>query len=108
METMAQALLALLAAVGLLALAWLCFGWLLLPGWEGKVYTVLPGRGSGGGLEQSVKALRWLEGLGGLRPTIYIADMGLNPEGKAVAEGLARRYGVEVCPLGILPERMEN
>ena len=49
METMAQALLALLAAVGLLALAWLCFGWLLLPGWEGKVYTVLPGRGSGGG-----------------------------------------------------------
>ena len=52
METIAQAALALLAAAGLLALAWLCFGRLLLPGpWTGAVYAVLPGKGGGGMLE---------------------------------------------------------
>ncbi|MBM6869344.1 hypothetical protein H7U37_03165 [Pseudoflavonifractor phocaeensis] len=109
METIAQAALALLAAAGLLALAWLCFGRLLLPGpWTGAVYAVLPGKGGGGMLEQQVKALLWLEGLGGVRPRIYIADMGLDLRGREIAAGLERRYGVEVCPLGELGERLRN
>ena len=110
METMAQALLALLAAAGLLAVAWLCFGRLLVPtgGWDGRIYAVLPGQGSGDALEQSVKALLWMEGLGGLRPRILIADMGLDGTGRAVAAGLTRRYGVEVCPLEELKARLEN
>ena len=65
METVLQALGAMLAAAGLLALAWFCFGKLLLPvsgEGGGPVYAVLPAAGEGETLEHDVRALCWLRG----------------------------------------------
>ena len=58
MNAIWQVLLALLAAVGLLALGWLTFGRLLTPvggGGGGPVYAVVPASGDGAHLEQDVK-----------------------------------------------------
>ena len=57
MNAIWQVLLALLAAVGLLALGWLTFGRLLTPvggGGGGPVYAVVPASGDGAPLEQDV------------------------------------------------------
>ena len=65
MNAIWQVLLALLAAVGLLALGWLTFGRLLPPvggSGGGPVYAVVPASGDGAHLEQDVKGLLWLRG----------------------------------------------
>lgn len=95
-----QVILALLAAVGLLALGWVLFGRLVTPaGAAGSVYAVVPARGQGEHLEQDVKGLLWLRGGELARFTIVIADNGLDPSGKAVAAALlARSTGLVVCP----------
>ena len=92
MNAIWQVLLALLAAVGLLALGWLTFGRLLTPvggGGGGPVYAVVPASGDGAHLEQDVKGLLWLRGGELARFTLVIADGGLDGAGRAV--GAARR-----------------
>ena len=95
-----QAVLALLAAVGLLALGWTLFGWLLAPSeGDGPVYAVVPAAGEGAHLEQDVKRLLWLRGQQKKGFTIVIADGGLDPAGRAVAAALLTgATGVVVCP----------
>lgn len=100
MNAIWQVLLALLAAVGLLALGWLTFGRLLTPvggGGGGPVYAVVPASGDGAHLEQDVKGLLWLRGGELARFTIVIADGGLDGTGRAVAaargSSSARRSG---------------
>ena len=86
MNAIWQVLLALLAAVGLLALGWLTFGRLLTPvggGGGGPVYAVVPASGDGAHLEQDVKGLLWLRGGELARFTIVIADGGLDGTGRA-------------------------
>ena len=101
-------LLALLAAVGLLALGWLTFGRLLTPvggGGGGPVYAVVPASGDGAHLEQDVKGLLWLRGGELARFTIVIADGGLDGTGRAVAAALlARGQGIVLCPAERLGE----
>ena len=101
-----QVLLALLAAIGLLALGWVLFGWLLAPAeGAGPVYAVVPAAGEGAHLEQDVKRLLWLRGRQKKGFTIVIADGGLDPAGKAVAAALLTgATGVVVCPAGRLSE----
>ena len=85
MNAIWQVLLALLAAVGLLALGWLTFGRLLTPvggGGGGPVYAVVPASGDGAHLEQDVKGLLWLRGGELARFTIVIADGGLDGTGR--------------------------
>ena len=102
MNAIWQVLLALLAAVGLLALGWLTFGRLLTPvggGGGGPVYAVVPASGDGAHLEQDVKGLLWLRGGELARFTIVIADGGLDGTGRAVAAALlARGQGIVLCP----------
>lgn len=101
MNAIWQVLLALLAAVGLLALGWLTFGRLLTPvggGGGGPVYAVVPASGDGAHLEQDVKGLLWLRGGELARFTIVIADGGLDGTGRAVAAALlARGQGIVLC-----------
>ena len=102
MNAIWQVLLALLAAVGLLALGWLTFGRLLTPvggGGGGPVYAVVPASGDGAHLEQDVKGLLWLRGGELARFTIVIADGGLDGTGRAVAAALLAR-GQIVRPAG--------
>ena len=101
MHAVLQILLALLAAVGLLALGWVLFGKLVTPvgGSGGPVYAVVPAYGPGEHLEQDVKGLLWLRGGELARFTIVIADNGLDQSGRAVAAALlADSTGVVVCP----------
>ena len=102
MHEILQALLALLAAAGLLALGWVLFGRLVTPvgGRDGgPVYAVVPADGGGEHLEQDVKGLLWLRGGELARFTIVIADGGLDPAGRARAAALlARDRGIVLCP----------
>ena len=87
MNAIWQVLLALLAAVGLLALGW------------------LTASGDGAHLEQDVKGLLWLRGGELARFTIVIADGGLDGTGRAVAAALlARGQGIVLCPAERLGE----
>lgn len=102
MHVVLEALVALLAACGLLALGWMAFGRLLAPvgGRDGgAVYAVVPADGDGETLEHDVTGLLWLRGGNLARFTIVIADRGLTDQGRAVAAILAERdSGVAVCP----------
>ena len=88
----------LLAAFGLVCLAWLVFGKLVLPvGQEGtRTVAQVTAQGSGSGLEHTVSGLLWLRRTGLWRGTVVIHDHGLNPEGLAVAMALAVQDGVEL------------
>ena len=108
MESFLQAMVALLAATGLLALAWLCFGKLLLPG-GGAVYAVVPVQGEAETLEHDVRGLCWLRGGAAARFTIIIADAGLTPRGRAVALALmGEQGGMVLCPLERLGEYLRQ
>lgn len=102
METLLQGALAFFAALGLVTLAWLAFGHLLLPREleQGRLYAVLPARGDGETLEQDLRRLLWLRDSGVARVPIVIADAGLSPQGRRVALALLGRYcGTVLCPM---------
>ena len=111
MQYVWEAVLAFLAAGGLL---WLCralFGRLLVPTWRthGGVYAVVPAAGDGENLEYDVKSLLWLRGGQRARFTIVIADQGLNEMGRAAAGALlARDQGVVVCPMEGLSQYLSS
>lgn len=89
-----QFLAALLAAFGLVSLVWLAVGALLLPG-VCPARMVVDAKGSGEGLEQTVKALLWLRRTGLWWGEVVIEDCGLSREGEALARTLAEQSGVE-------------
>lgn len=89
-----QFLAALLAAFGLVSLVWLAVGALLLPG-VCPARMVVDAKGSGEGLEQTVKALLWLRRTGLWWGEVVIEDCGLSREGEALARALAEQNGVE-------------
>lgn len=89
-----QILTALLAAFGLVGLGWLAIGALLLPGVCPARMSV-DAKGSGEGLEQTVKALLWLRRAGLWWGEIVIEDCGLDRQGEALARALAGQNGVE-------------
>lgn len=86
-------------------LAWWVFGWLLCPVVEQKVRVVIPGRGEGSSLEQSVRRFIWLRGLGLLNCPIVIADVDLTPQGWELALRLTARWpDVALWPAGQLAD----
>lgn len=101
-----EIILSLLAVFGLFSLGWLAFGKLLAPGAPyAPVYAVVPTRGDGAALEQTVRGLLWLRGGEYQRYTVVIADAGLDPVGLAVATTLANEEPkVVLCPMGALEE----
>ena len=89
-----QFLAVLLAAFGLVSLGWLAIGALLLPA-VCPARMVVEAKGSGDGLEQSVKAILWLRRTGLWWGDVVIEDCGLDREGVALARALADQNGVE-------------
>ena len=64
-----------------------------------------PRPGDGAALEQTVRALLWLRAGELRRYTVVIADDGLDPLGRAVANALvSREPRVILCPMGALTE----
>ena len=103
MTEIIQFFLILLVALGLVSLGWLALGALLLPGCC-AVRRVVPARGGGEGLEQTVKGLLWLRHTGLWRGEIVIEDCGLDGDGAALARALAEKCGV--CFSGDAPDRI--
>ncbi len=103
MRPILEVILSLLAVAGLLSLSWPLLGHILTPAGDGEGLSIIPGRGDGETLEQSVRGLLWLRGGALLTGDIVIVDCGLTPTGRAVAAALClREPGVEVCSLSQL------
>lgn len=93
MTELVQFIAVLLAAFGLVSLGWLALGALLLPG-RCAARMAVAARGSGDGLEQTVRAMLWLRGTGFWRGEVVIEDHGLDEDGAALARALAEQSGV--------------
>ena len=93
MGSVFQCLAVLLVAFGLVCLGWLAVGALLLPG-VCPARMVVDAKGSGDGLEQTVKALLWLRRAGLWWGEVVIEDCGLDEAGSALAHALAGQNGV--------------
>ena len=92
MKPVFEVLIAALCVSGAVLMGWCVLGFLLRPMPGNTVWTVVPARNGGDGLEQTVRVLVWLKGAGLLNGPIIIADSGLSWEGRAVAARLARRW----------------
>ena len=107
MELLLDVLMAGIGALGLAFLAWWMFGRLLRPIPEESFRVVIPGRGEGEGLEQTVRAIIWLRGLGLLNCPVVIANVDLTAEGWELALRLAQRWpGVVLWPMSDLADYM--
>ena len=93
MLELVQFVAVLLAAFGLVSLAWLALGFLLLPG-GCAARMVVDARDGADGLEQTVKAMVWLRRTGLWRGEIVIEDCGLDEDGGLLARTLAGQSGV--------------
>ena len=101
-----EVILAVLAAVGLMALGWLIFGRWLLPlgGTDAGMWAVLNADGNGEGLEQAVHSLLWLRRCDLWRGRLVIVDRGLDEEGRRLARLLcANTDDIVLCDLEDLP-----
>lgn len=110
LHALLEMLLSLLAVLGLLSLGWLLFGRVLTPGpFSAPAFTVVPARGDGSALEQTVRGLLWLRAGELRRYTVVIADAGLDGNGAAVAQRLAQREpGIVLCTLAEVPALIER
>ena len=99
MDLIKEVLLTAVCVFGLAFLAWWLMGRLLRPIPDTCAQVLIPGRGEGAELEQTVRAFIWLRSLGLLSCTLIIADVDLTPEGREIALGLTRRWsGVVLWP----------
>ena len=100
-----ETLTATACVLGLAGLGWWLLGRLLRPLQGQSACVLLPGRGGGEGLEQTVRGFIWLRSLGVVKVPILVADLGLDPAGREVALKLCARWpGVVLWPVGALPD----
>ena len=105
MDMIWDTLLAAVCVLGLAFVAWWLFGRLFRPMPGRGVRVLIPGRGEGEDLEQTLRAFMWLRGLGLLDCPIIIADLGLTPKGWELALRLTARWpGVVLWPASDLPD----
>lgn len=107
MDPLLELTLALLAAVGLICLLWTILGRLLTPvGARGApLYAVVTAKGSGEGLEYTVRSLAWLRGEDLAHCSVILVDAGLDEEGRRVAAYLMERWpGMCLCT----PEELQK
>ena len=105
-----EVLWAVAAVTAAAALSWWLLGALLRPEERtGGVLAVIPGRGDGLHLEQTVRLWVWLLGLGLWSGEIVIADLDLTPKGRELALRLALRWDrVVLRPADSLQDCMER
>lgn len=98
-------LLSLLITAALLLPAVLLPVWLLLPPCPKGMCSLLQVSGSGETLEQQCRAFLLLRRLGLFRQSLFIVDVGLNPEGRRLATRMT-----ELSPCIILcdPEHIQS
>lgn len=105
MALLGEVVLVVLCVSGLAFFVWWLFGRLLRPIPGTDACALIPGRGEGEGLEQTVRAFVWLRSLGLLNCPIIIADINLTSDGWEVALRLASRWPcVVLWPVQDLPD----
>ncbi len=88
-----EILFGVLVAWGIIMLAWMLAGVMLLPlGNRLSMAVVIRCHGKGLWLERYVRGLIWLRDLGLLRWRVLLLDQGLDPEGRELAQTLSARY----------------
>lgn len=92
MEMFWEGVLTFLAVLGLVMLIWVLFGRILCPVPGKGMYILLIGTGCGEGLEGKLRGVIWLRSLGLLNCPVVVADVGLNRDGKELAERLTRQW----------------
>ena len=103
-----EGLLSLLCALGLGLLGGLLFGRLLRPLPGDEIWMLIPARGAGERLEQDMRSVMWLRGLGLLRSPVAIVDLGLTGPGRELALRLAgSQSDVVLWPGECLSELLE-
>lgn len=102
-----EGVLTFFSVFGLIMLIWVLFGRMLRPISSRGICILLPGQGGGEGLEGMLRGVIWLRSLGLLCCPVIIADMGLEQEGKVLAEQLTRQWSqVYWCPAEELGENL--
>ena len=107
MDLIQELIMALLAAIGLLSLAWLLFEHALLPaGCIGApMCVVIRGEGAGCGLEHTIHTMILRQSREKARCPLVLVDVGLNEEGRVVANLLLTRWPeIRLCR----PEELAN
>ena len=107
---MGEIFFAAAAATAAALLSWWLLGTLLRPSARtGEVLAVIPGRGDGLRLEQTVRLWVWLLSLGLWSGEIVIADLDLTPAGRELALRLTLRWEqVVLRPADSLQDCMER
>ena len=92
-------LLSAAAAAGILLVIWCVVGALLLPlaGRKAPATVLLPASGDGARLEHDVRGFQWLCDSGLVCGSVVVVDCGLDAQGRALAERLARERNVYFC-----------
>lgn len=109
MRLLWEALLTLLAALGLALLGGLLLGRLVHPVPGPGMWMIIPGRGEGETVERDLRALMWLRGLGLLRCQVAVADLGLTAQGRELSLRLVSRWpDVVLWPVGSLHELIRS
>ena len=73
-----------------------------------KIWIVIGARNSGDKLEQAVKSVLWLKESGTLPCDASIADMGLEPEARRMAELMSKNGDCVLCGVEELPDILEG
>lgn len=98
--------LAFFAALGVVSLLWLIYGWLLRPSDGCRAAVVLYTEGDGAALERALIAARH-NTAGGRHPVrIIVADGGADETARGTAGRLAERFGAEYCGCAELVARL--
>lgn len=87
-----QVLVCVLAAAGMLFLAWCVVGALLMPVGGPGMTVIYCARGDAEDLEQAVRSFAWLRGSGVADLPLQVVDCGMAPAARERAERLARAH----------------
>ena len=100
--------LVLFALTGICCTGCILYSYLLRPYTTQGTWAVVLGVGGGDGLEQRIRSLVWLQSCGLLRCSLVLADVGLDPRGRALAVRLAEQYPVSLCTQQELERRLRK
>lgn len=73
-----------------------------------KMWIVIGAERDGDKLEQAVKSVLWLNESGALNCCTAIADMGLEPEARRMAELMSKNGDCVLCGVSELPDILEG
>lgn len=110
MSIFTEIAITILVAVVVAMLLWKFYAFMLTPVKLGKgadVRTILRIDGDCSDIEQTVDGLLWLSRNGILKSRVVIADCGMNPETREIAEVIVKKHSdIAICDIGELAKML--